>query len=75
MHSVYEIKEYENTLTEKEVLERGREKLEERICKKLGAEAEKISEELTYSVNDGIYTITLRMNFRENIGIKIPQEE
>ena len=75
IHNVYEIKEYENTLKEKEILERGKEKLEERICKKLGVEAEKISEELTYSVNDGIYTITLRMNFRENIGIKIPQEE
>lgn len=75
IHDVYEVKEYENTLTEDEVLERAKETLEKRICKELGQEAEKTEEKLTYSVNGDKYTVTLRMNFRENIGIKIPQEE
>lgn len=75
IYDVYEVTEYENTLTEEEVLARAKETLEERICKELGTEAEKTDERLTYSVNGDKYTVTLRINFRENIGIKIPQEE
>lgn len=75
VHNVSEVKEYQNELTEKEVLSRAKEVLEEHICKELGTEAEKIEERLTYSKDGDNYTVTLRMNFRENIGIKIPQEE
>lgn len=75
VHDVHEVKEYENILTEDEVLARAKEVLEERICKEVGAEAQKTEEKLTYSVDGDTYTVTLRMNFRENIGIKIPQEE
>ena len=72
---MFEVKEYQNTLSEQEILSRAEEVLEERICKELGTEAEKIEERLTYSKDGDNYTVTLRMNFRENIGIKIPQEE
>lgn len=75
IYDVYEVKEYENTLTEEEVLARAKETLEERICNELGTEAEKSEEKLTYSADGNKYTVTLRINFRENIGIKIPQEE
>lgn len=75
VHDVFEVKEYQNTLSEQEILSRAEEVLEERICKELGTEAEKIEERLTYSKDGDNYTVTLRMNFRENIGIKIPQEE
>ncbi|MBQ3125238.1 MAG: sporulation protein YqfD [Clostridia bacterium] len=75
IHDVYEIKEHKNVLTEDEVLARAKEKLEERICKEVGTEAQKTEEKLTYSVDGDTYTVTLRINFRENIGIKIPQEE
>lgn len=75
VHDVFEVKEYQNKLSEKEVLSRAKEVLEERICKKIGTEAEKTADRLTYSKDGDNYTVTLRMNFRENIGIKIPQEE
>ena len=75
VHDVCEVKEYENELSEAEVLARAKEVLEERICKGIGAEAQKTEEKLTYSVDGDKYTVTLRINFRENIGIKIPQEE
>ena len=75
VHDVFEVKEYQNKLSEKEILSRAEEILEERICKKIGTEAEKTEEQLTYSKDGDNYTVTLRMNFRENIGIKIPQEE
>lgn len=75
IYDIYELNEHENKLTEDEVLLRAKEKLEERICKKLGTEARREEEKLTYGKNGGEYTVTLRMNFRENIGIKIPQEE
>lgn len=75
---VYRIDEVtitERELTENEVLERAREKLEEKICCKLGKGAVKESEELTYSANKGIYHVELRMHLRENIGVEIPIEE
>lgn len=75
IHNVYEVKEYENTLTEDELFLRARETLEERIMKKVGTEAERTDERLTYSKNGDNYTVRLMMNFRENIGINIPQEE
>ena len=75
VHDVYEVNEYENVLTEDEVLARAKETLAERICKKIGSEAQKTEERFTYSVDGDSYTVTLRMNLRENIGIKIPEEE
>ncbi len=75
VHDVFEVKEYQNKLSEKEILSRAKEVLEECICKEIGTEAEKAEERLTYSKDGDNYTVTLRINFRENIGIKIPQEE
>ncbi len=75
VHDVSEVKEYQNKLSEKEVLSRAKEVLEERICKEIGTEAEKTDERLTYSKDGDNYTVTLRINFRENIGVKIPEEE
>ncbi len=75
VHNVYEAEEYQNKLTRDEVLLRAKETLQERIMKKVGTEAEKTDEQLTYSRNGDGYTVRLVMNFRENIGINIPQEE
>ena len=75
LNTIEEINEYENTLTKNEVLSRAKEVLEERIMKNVGKEAEKTDEQLTYSENGGVYTVRLVMYFREDIGIKIPQEE
>ncbi len=75
VHDVYEISEHKHTLTDDEVLLRAKETLEERIMKRVGAEAVKTDEQLTYSKNGNDYTVRLMMNFRENIGINIPQEE
>lgn len=75
IHTVYEINEVKNELDKDEVLLRAKETLEERIMKTVGIEAEKTDEELTYSIDGDEYNVRLRMNFRENIGIKIPQEE
>ena len=71
----YEVDEFENTITKDEVIERAKEQLEMEICKRLAAGAVKTGEELTYSKNRNKYTVLLKMNFTENIGIKIPQEE
>ena len=62
-------------ITKDEVIERAKEQLEMEICKRLAAGAVKTGEELTYSKNRNKYTVLLKMNFTENIGIKIPQEE
>ena len=75
LNTIEEINEYENTLTKNEVLSRAKEVLEERIMKNVGKEAEKTDEQLTYSESGGVYTVRLVMYFREDIGIKIPQEE
>lgn len=76
--SVYEVSEVnvvQNKLTEQEVLSRAKEDLEEKICRKLGTGAVRTDEELTYSVENGLYTVELRMYLRENIGIEVPTEE
>lgn len=75
IYEACEVEEYRHKLDKDEVLSRAAERLEEKICKTLGNEAERTSEKLTYTVDGDEYTVTLRMNFRENIGIKIPQEE
>ncbi len=73
--TVYEVNEIEHTITEKEVISRAKEQLEEKICKSLNTGAVKNDEEITYSKNGSSYAVLLKMNFTENIGIKIPQEE
>ena len=73
--TVYEVNEIEHTITEAEVIERAKHHLEEDICKRLGVGAVKTQENITYSKNGDKYTVLLKMNFTENIGIKIPQEE
>lgn len=75
VNNVYEVKVVEHTLSEDEVLRRAREALEEKICKRLGKNAKRLSDELTYSVEKGVYKVKLRMNLRENIGIEVPAEE
>lgn len=72
---VYEVRTAENRLSESEVLARAREELEERICRKLGAGAVRTDDELSYTVENGVYSVELRMYLRENIGIEIPAEE
>lgn len=75
IHDVYEVNVAENTLTEREVLSRATEILEERICKRLGTGTVKTGEELTYTVDSGVYTVRLTMRLRENIGTEIPTKE
>lgn len=75
VYTVYEVKTAENKLNEQEILERAKERLEERICKKLLPGAVKTAEELTYSIENGVYRVQLRIHFRENIGMEIPMEE
>ncbi|MDD6762645.1 MAG: sporulation protein YqfD [Clostridiales bacterium] len=75
VHKIYEINETRHELSEREVLNRAREQLEERICKKLGAGAVKQNEQLTYNVSGGKYMVELRMRFKENIGMEVPAEE
>ncbi len=73
--NVYEIRTAEHKLTEDEVLSRARETLETEIGSRLGTGAQRISDELTYSVENGVYKVRLKMNLRENIGVEIPTEE
>lgn len=75
VYRIDEVKVSERELTKDEVLERAKEKLEEKICRKLGKDAVKESEELTYSADNGIYHVELRMHLKENIGVEIPIEE
>ena len=75
VHKIYEVNETRHELSEREVLNRAREQLEERICKKLGAGAVKQNEQLTYNVSGGKYMVELRMRFKENIGMEVPAEE
>ncbi|MGN0180975.1 MAG: sporulation protein YqfD [Candidatus Ornithomonoglobus sp.] len=75
VHKIYEINETRHELSEREVLNRAREQLEERICKKLGTGAVKREEQLTYNVSGGSYKVELRMRLKENIGIEVPAEE
>ena len=75
IYRIDEVTVTERELTEDEVIERAREKLEEKICRKLGRDAVKESEELTYSADKGVYHVELRMHLRENIGMEIPIEE
>lgn len=75
VHTVYEVNVTEHELTEEEILARAKEKLEERICKKLLPGAVKTDEDLTYSAENGIYEVQLRMHLRENIGMEVPVEE
>ncbi len=75
VHTAHEVKETENQLTEEEVLLRAKEKLRERIAKKLGTGAVMTEEELTYSTDGDRYTVRLNMRLRENIGINIPCKE
>lgn len=75
VHTVHEINVTEHELAEKEIIARAKEKLEERICKKLLPGAVKTDEELTYSAVNGIYRVQLRMHLRENIGMEIPAKE
>lgn len=75
IRTVSEVYETERELSTNEVLERAQETLEERICKELGTGAVRLSEELTYSADNGQYDVELRMHLRENIGITIPIEE
>lgn len=75
VHKIYEVNVAENTLTEQEILSRAKERLEESICKRLGTGAVKTAEELTYSVDGGVYTVRLKMRLRENIGMEIPNKE
>ena len=75
VYDVCEVNEIKNKLTEDELLCRAKESLEEEIMKGVGIEAQKIDERLSYSKDGGTYTVKLTMDLRENIGIKIPQEE
>ena len=75
VHRVYEINEISHTMNESEVLRAAQDELEENICKGLTKGAIKLSDKLTYSEKDGIYNVTLTMNLRENIGIRVPIEE
>lgn len=75
LYNVYEMVCVENKLSEREVLETAKEVLEERICKKLGIGAEKLSEKMTYKSHGDIYDVELRVHFKENIGIEVPIEE
>ncbi len=73
-YTVYEINEITNTLTEDEVINRAKETLEERVMKGVLAGAKRNNETITYTKSGDIYTITMTMYLRENIGIKIPRE-
>lgn len=73
--TVEEVKITEHELSESELLKRAKEDLEEKICKKLGTGAVKTDEELTYTVENGVYNVELRLYFRENIGTDVPAEE
>lgn len=75
VYDVCEVNEVKNKLTEDEVLCRAKESLEEEIMKNVGIEAQKIDERLSYNKDGDKYTVKLTMDLRENIGIKIPQEE
>ncbi len=75
VHTVYEVNVATNELSEEEILARAKEQLEERICRKLQTGAVKNDEELTYSAENGVYKVTLRMHLKENIGMEIPTEE
>lgn len=75
VYAIDEVKETERRLTRDEVLDRARETLEERICKRLGAGAIKQREELSYTEHDGVYTVELKMYLKENIGVEIPMSE
>ncbi len=75
VHKIYEINETLHELSEREVLNRAKEQLQERICKKLNTGAVKQEEQLTYNVSGGSYTVELRMRLKENIGIEVPAEE
>lgn len=75
VHEVSEVNTAEHKLSRDEVLSRAREDLEEQICKKLGTGAVRIGQELSYSEDNGVYKVGLRMYIRENIGIEVPTEE
>ena len=75
VHDIYEVREITHELTEREVLMRAKEQLEEKICHSLPPGAVKTDEELTYNVVGGNYEVTLQMHLRENIGIEIPTKE
>lgn len=70
---IAEVNETERLLTEREVISRAKEQLEERICRSLGAGAVKLEERLNCRAEGDNYRIELRMRLRENIGAEVPQ--
>lgn len=72
---VDEVRETVHELSGDEVIARAKEELEEKICRGLGTGAVKTDEELSFTENDDVYDVELRMYFRENIGIEVPTEE
>lgn len=75
MKKVYEVNELERELSEQEVIERARERLEEKICRALTVGAVRTEERLTYSADSSGYRVELLMRLKENIGIEVPTEE
>ena len=75
VYDVSEVSVSERKLGENEVLARAREELEEEICRSLGTGAVRTGQELSYSAENGVYDVELRMYLRENIGIEVPAEE
>lgn len=75
VYDVSEVSVSERKLGENEVLARAQEELEEEICRSLGTGAVRTGQELSYSAENGVYDVELRMYLRENIGIEVPAEE
>lgn len=74
--TMYEVNVIQNKLTTEQMLDRAKEALEERICRRLLTGAVRTGEELVYDkVNEHEYEVRLRMRLKENIGMEVPTEE
>lgn len=75
LNDVYEVNITTHKLKKEEVLERAKEALEEKICRRLGTGAVREKQEITYNVIGDSYEVVLQMHLKENIGMEVPAEE
>lgn len=75
LNDVYEVNITTHMLKKEEVLERAREALEEKICRRLGTGAIREKQEITYNAIGDNYEVVLQMHLKENIGMEVPAEE